>query len=167
MRFVALALLAIVGCRGGKRTSSDWDADATAKVSANVDQMFADIDAGNFAAMTDALDADASAYDVDPGGKPVAMYGRDGVKSYFDTMAPTGGAPAPTMHSTIKKKDCHATGVMGYCAVEFDQSVTVGGVDAGTFHFRGTLISRKVGEDWKWVHWHGSFAELPAPQAAP
>ena len=73
-------------------------------------------------------------------------------------------AAGGTVKTTVVRNDCYAVAVMGYCAVEFDQTFTSGGQTMGPMKFRGTTVARKVDGAWKWEHWHGSFRELPTVQ---
>jgi hypothetical protein len=43
--------------------------------------------------------------------------------------------------------------------------MTAGGQTMGPFKFRGTFVARRVADEWRWTHWHGSFRDMPAPQA--
>ena len=141
--------------------SSDWDVAATDAVKAEVDRMFKDIDAGNFEVMLGRMDTDATAFDFDANNNPVSMHGIDEIRSYFGQYEQGMKEGGMAMKSQVSRTDCRATPVMGYCAVEFDQTVTQGGQTMGPFKFRGTLVARKIGETWKWTHWHGSFREPP------
>ena len=155
---VGLAMLAAVGCSA---PSSDWDAQATTSLKAEVEWMLKAIDTGDMAGMVARMDADAMVFDIDDKNQPVRAAGLDQVKQYMGRMESATKTQGLHFASTMKANECHASETMGFCAVEFDQTITAGGQAMGPFKFRGTLVARKVGEAWRWVHWHGSFAELP------
>jgi ketosteroid isomerase-like protein len=156
---VGLMVLAAAGCAAPP--SSDWDEQATASLKAEVEGMLKSIDGGDFSAMTAKMDPDVVVFDTDEKNQPVRASGLAEVKQYMGGME--GGAKALGLKfaSTIKSNVCHATAVMGYCAIEFDQTITAGGQTQGPFKFRGSFVARRVAGAWRWVHWHGGFAELP------
>jgi ketosteroid isomerase-like protein len=109
------------------------------------------------------LDDESIVLDLDENNHPVRYQGRDKVIQYFRSLEQGAKAQGLKFKTTIAKNDCSATATMGYCVVEFDQTITAGGQSMGPFKLRATLISRKVGDDWRWTHWHGSFREIPGP----
>lgn len=158
--------LAATGCCTA--ASSAWDAAATAALRADCEGMLKAIDAGDFAFMTSKLDADVIVYDMDENNAMVRFQGPEAVKAYFAHFEEIAKSQGFKFASTVVSCDAHATSTVGFCAMEFDQTLTAGGQTMGPFKFRGTLVARKVGDAWKWVHWHGSFREAPAaPPAEP
>jgi ketosteroid isomerase-like protein len=141
--------------------SAAWDPAATADLKATNEKMFADIDAGNMDALTSRMSADAVVFDTDMTGKPMATHGSAEIKKTMDAMAMEMKASGGTSKTTIVRDDCFATAVMGYCAVEFDQTFTAGGNTMGPMKFRGTLVARKVDGQWTFDHWHGASREAP------
>jgi hypothetical protein len=123
--------------------------------------MFADIDAGNTEALTNMMSNDGIIFDIDPNNVPVEKRGAAEIRAYMDQVASEMKAADGTVKTTVVRNDCYAVAVMGYCAVDFDQTFTSGGQTMGPLKFRGTIVARKVDGVWKWEHWHGSFRELP------
>src|SRR6185369_696725 len=103
---------------------------------------------------------------LDENNHPVRYQGREKVTQYFHNLEQGAKAQGLKFKSTITKNDCSATTNVGYCVVEFDQTISAGGQTMGPFKFRATVVARKVGDEWRWTHWHGSFREMPAPAPA-
>ena len=156
---VGVLVLAAAGC--ATPPSSDWDEQATASLKGDVETLLKSIDSGDFAAITAKMEPDVVVFDFDEKNQPMRASGLAEWKQYMTTFESVAKSQGLKFASTLKTSVCHATVVMGYCAVEFDQTMTAGGQTQGPFKFRGTLAARKVGGAWRWVHWHGSFAELP------
>ena len=129
--------------------------------------MLKNVDAGNFDAMLQTADKDAIIFDFDENNNPIRLQGTAAMKKFFDSMSQSMKKQAMSFKSTLVRNDCYATTTQGFCAVEFDQSMTAGGKTMGPFKFRGTLVARKTDAGWRWVHWHGSFREQPATPAVP
>jgi ketosteroid isomerase-like protein len=146
-----------------------WDAQATALLKQEPVTMLKNVDAGNFDAMLQNADKDAIVFDFDENNNPVRLQGSAAMKKFFDAMSQSMKKQAMSFKSTLVKNECFASPAQGFCAVEFDQSIIAGGKTMGPFKFRGTLVARKTDAGWRWLHWHGSFRELPAapPPAAP
>jgi ketosteroid isomerase-like protein len=142
--------------------SSDWNAQDSASLKPEIEGMLKSIDAGDFQAMIAKMDADATVFDFDADNKPIKMGSKAEVEKTFAGMAEMVKSQGLKFGSTIVSNDCHANAMMGFCAVEFDQTITAGGNTMGPFKFRGTLVARKLGGQWRWAHWHGSFREMPA-----
>ena len=160
--FCAVLLLFANTASAKKPPSSAWDTTAAAELKAQNEKMFADIDAGNTDALTNLMSSEGIIYDIDPNNMPIAKRGAAEIKAYMDQVASEMKTAGGTVKTTVVRDDCYAVGVMGYCAVEFDQMYTMGGQTMGPMKFRGTTVARKVDNAWKWEHWHGSFREFPA-----
>ncbi|HZP12500.1 MAG TPA: nuclear transport factor 2 family protein [Nevskiaceae bacterium] len=156
---LVLALLA--GChRGGPASDDQTAADLRQKV----EQMFKDIDAGNFAGLKMWADDQAILFDFDENNAPVTARGQAELDKYlaaYDGVVRKG----LKIHTEIGKDDCFGDSDIGYCAVEYDQTIGAEGAPPAPFKFRGTLIARKTKDGWRWVHWHSSFREFPKPAA--
>jgi hypothetical protein len=163
---LALGLaLGLVACGGA--TSSQWDAQAATALHAQPEAMLHDLDTGNFDAMLAMLDDAPTVLDLDENNQPVRYDGRDKVTEYMRSLEKGMKAQGLKFHSTIQKNDCRATDAIGYCVVEFDQTISAGGQTMGPFKFRATFVGHKVGSDWRLTQWHGSFREAPAPSPSP
>lgn len=168
MRYFALFLLVgVVSCARTTPETGAWDPAATASLEAEPEAMLKDIDAGNFDAMIAKMDSGSVAFDYDEKNNPVRIEGAENIRKFFDGYGKMMKEQQMKLTSTPVSKHCQATASMGYCALEFDQSMTANGQTMGPFKFRGTLVARRDGAGWKWVHWHGSFRELPAAPSAP
>jgi hypothetical protein len=163
---VGLVLLAGTAC-AAPAPSGDWDPQAATSLKSEVEWMFKALDAGDIQGMLGRMDtSSAVVFDLDDKNQPVRAAGFEAVKKYMNGLGAAMKSQGMKATSTIKTNDCHATKVMGYCAIEFEQSMAMGGQTMGPFKFQGTLVARKVGEAWRWVHWHGSMAEMPKMEAA-
>jgi hypothetical protein len=157
-RLLVLCALA-AGC-GGATVSSAWNPKAAGELKAETGLIFTRIDAGDIAAIKASLDDQPAVFDVDPSNKVVAAYGAAETNAYMDTVM-AAMKQGLKVKSTVNRVDCQATSVLGFCTVEFDQAMAMGGTNLGPYKFRGTTVFRKVGSAWKWSHWHGSFREVP------
>jgi hypothetical protein len=160
MRAILVVLLAaaVSGCGGDGSAASL--SDSTAKeLKQKLEQMFKDIDSGNFAGLKMWADKDAVLFDFDETNTPVAARGAEGLDKFlaaYDAAVRKG----LTIKTTISKEDCEGDDEIGYCTVEYDQAV------AGSpepFRLRGTLIAARTDDGWRWVHWHSSFRAFPKP----
>lgn len=168
MRNLALILVCLVACdRPAPPPSGALDPQTAAALRADAEQMLRDVDAGNWDALPSHLAPDASVFDSDEDDRPLQVYGREAVTAYFQRFGRVAKEKRLKFKTTILKEDCRGTATMGFCALEFDQMMTVGDETAGPFKFRGTLVSRKDGDRWLWEHVHGSFREFPAPPVEP
>ena len=160
IKLVAVTVLA-AGCGGAQKPSTAWNPKAQDELKAQVTQLFHNLDALDFKGMAAMFDENPIVFDVDPGNAIVAFYGQKETMGYVDAFAAGAKQGGLKVQSTINRVDCEATDGFGFCTVEFDQMIEMGGQKAGPFKFRGTGVGRKVGGQWKWAHWHGSFREAP------
>ena len=59
---------------------------------------------------------------------------------------------------------CRVDAGPGYCLIEFEQTLTVGGQVVGPMKFRATdVIAQPNGRGWIWTHWHASRREPFTP----
>ena len=156
-----LVLALIAGChRGGGADSNDQTA---ADLRQKVEQMFKDIDGGNFAGMKMWADDKAILFDFDENNLPVTARGSAELDKYlaaYDATLRKG----LKVHTEVQKNDCFGDADIGYCAVEYDQNIGASEAAPATpFKFRGTIIARKTKDGWRWMHWHASFREFPKP----
>jgi ketosteroid isomerase-like protein len=156
---LVLASLPLAACGGA--SASTWDPKAASALHAQPEALLGDIDRGDFGAMLANMDDDTSVLDLDPDNHPVRYQGRDEVKKYFAGLEQAMKAHGLKLKSTITRNECLATPAVGYCVVEFDQTIASGPQTMGPFKYRATIIARRVGGDWHWTHWHGSLRELP------
>jgi hypothetical protein len=144
-------LIAASGCGGGMSMVAEYDADAEASLEAYARANMDAAGSGNFAALHTTAD-EAVMYDMGEHGEPIAADGA------------TGGA---TSEATTTRVDCHATTNHGWCAVEFEVSMTANGQAMGPFRMRATMVARRNGDAWVWTHWHASMREMPPGMGAP
>jgi ketosteroid isomerase-like protein len=165
MRFLVsgLVLLLLAGCH---RDGGVADDQTAADLRQKVEQMFKDIDSGNFAGLKMWADPTAILFDFDENNLPVTARGAADLDKY---LAAYDGAMRKGLkvHTDIGKDDCFGDADIGYCAIEFDQNIGASEAAPATpFKFRGTLVARKTKDGWRWVHWHASFREFPKPPTA-
>jgi hypothetical protein len=157
----AFALASSVLACGG--ASSQWDARAASSLHAEPEAVLHDMDSGNISDILARMDEDSVVFDTDENNQPVRMQGRAKVTEYFSGLEKAIKSDGVKFESKIARNDCVANEAFGFCVVEFDQTITAGGKKAGPFKYRGTFVARRVGDAWRWTHWHGSFREMPAP----
>jgi len=155
-----LVLSLLAACHRGGGDSNDQTA---ADLRQKVEQMFKDIDAGNFAGLKMWADEKAILFDFDESNLPVTARGSAELDKYlaaYDATLRKG----LKIHTDVQKNDCFGDADIGFCAIEFDQSIGASeAAPAAPFKFRGTLVARKTKDGWRWVHWHASFREFPKP----
>ena len=149
----------------GGAASSQWEPRAASSLQAEPEALLRDLDAGNIADMLARMDDASVVLDLDENNHPIRVEGRAKVTEYFDGLGKMMKTQGLQFRSKLAKNDCTASSSFGYCVVEFDQTVTAGGQTMPPSKFRATLVARKVGDAWRWTHWHGSFREMP-PQPA-
>lgn len=156
----AAAVLVGTGCM----TSPKWDDTATESLHAEVGDMFNDMGAADFDKILEKISDDATAFDLDAKNTPVQIYGKAGVKEMFDGLkkAVEQSQGGFKMDVQIVKHVTHATPIMGYSAVEFDQTITMGDQKMGPFKMRASAVARRIDGKWHYDHWHLSFREMPA-----
>src|SRR5262249_38971321 len=121
---------------------SDWDEQASASLKAEAESLLKLVDSGDFAGMTAKMDPDVVVFDTDDKNQPVRASGLAEAKQYMGAMENGVKSQGLKFASTLKTSVCHATAVMGYCAIEFDQSITAGGQAQGPFKVRGPPAPR-------------------------
>ncbi len=160
--FAVAPALALAACAQSPAASA-WNEQDTAALRAQPEEMLHDLDRGDFAGMTSRIDDDAIVLDLDENNHPVRYQGKAEVTKYFQSLEQGAKAQGLKFTTTMSKNDCAANAAFGYCVVEFDQVISAGGKSMGPFKFRATIVAHKVGDNWRWVHWHGSLREMPTP----
>lgn len=157
--FALILSSAAVACGG---TSSAWDARAASSLRAEPEAVLHDIDTANVGDILARMDDESVVFDLDENNHPVRLQGRAKVTEYFGGLEKAVKSGNVRFDSKIERNDCVANAAFGYCVVEFDQTVTAGGQTMGPFKFRGTFVARRIGDAWRWTHWHGSLREAPS-----
>src|SRR5207249_4461043 len=78
---LCIAAVALTGC-GGKGTAG-WNDSTAAELRIKAEQMFKDIDSGNFAGLKLWADKDAVLFDFDENNVPVAARGAEALDKYL------------------------------------------------------------------------------------
>lgn len=174
MTRLALALCAAlaVSCTSRPAEPPPLTADAdpanAAELRGKLDEVFRSLDEGTAdTVLMSWADAEAVVFDFDANNNPVTKRGTAEIQEFLGEYAKAVKGGGLKISTTVAGADCKSTKVAGFCTAEFDQTFVVNGQSQGPFKFRGTLVARKMAEGWRWLHWHGSFREMPAPAAAP
>jgi hypothetical protein len=173
MKRLALALCAVVAasCAAPPATppplTGEADTAAATELRGKIDEMFRSLDSGAADEMMSWADPEAVVYDFDQNNSPVSKRGTAEIQEFLDSYSKLVREGGMQVTSTVVGADCKSTAVAGFCTVEFDQSLVMNGETMGPFKFRGTLVARKMADGWKWIHWHGSFREMPPPPTPP
>lgn len=165
IHLLAISLSSTTFACGGA-ASTQWDPQAATSLHAEPEALLRDLDSGNVADMLARMDDASVVLDVDENNRPVRFEGRAQVNEYFGGLE-KAMKDGLRFRTTIAKNDCTASATFGYCVVEFDQVVSAGGQTMSPAKLRATLVARKVGDAWRWTHWHGSFREMPPPPSSP
>jgi ketosteroid isomerase-like protein len=136
--------------------TGDWDPAAATAQKETVDRMFKALDNGNAEYFEKTMDEDMVIFDVDADGKPIARRGKRAVE-YINKMTKDMKDAGVTVQTTVGRTDCHGTATVGFCAIEFKQVVTKAGKAGEPMDMFGTTVMHKVGDDWKFAHWHGGL----------
>jgi len=160
----SIALVVAAGCAA--TPSAEWDPEATRSLEAECDTMFRLLDAGDFDGMLARMDAGAVVFDMDMDNAPMQLHGKAAIAQLFEGFREAQKAQQLSIRSSVVRRTAHATATMGYVAVEFDQTFTMGTEPMGPIKFRGTLVARRFPDGWRWDHWHGSFREPVMPVGA-
>ncbi len=168
MRVVqALSALCLVGIMGCAVAPSGWDLQGAESLKQMSAKVLRDIDSGNFQGMFAEADSNLVVMDFDENNAPMRLDGTAGAAAFIARMTDLTKTQGLKFTSTMVRNEAWATATMGYSIIEYDQTISAGGQAMGPFKFRGTLIARRDGSQWKMTHWHGSFRETPPPMPAP
>lgn len=169
--FLALWWMLASGCAAtAPQASTMPDAEHSKSLETFAREMFTRLDQGDYAYLKKLACPDAVMFDTDEKGAPTAAWGKaavDQVLDHYATVIPPGA-----LSSHIQRIYCEADSGLGFCAFEFDQSLTNNGETSAPMKLRGTLTAMMYKGHWIWTSWHGSAREAtatpsePAPAAA-
>lgn len=138
-----------------------------AELRAKLDEVFRSIDEGTAdTTLMSWADPEAVVFDFDENNQPVTRRGTTEIQEFLAGLTKAVKEGGMKITTSVVSADCKSTVVAGFCTTEFDQTFTKDGQTMGPFKFRGTLVARKMPDGWKWLHWHGSFREIPPPAPA-
>ena len=163
----ATAAMLLVGCATTAPTTAEYDRDAESSFRAKLDQMFRDLSAMKFDCMRIPADVpEAVVFDFDEQNKPMSAYSPAEWNKIVDGYIAAAAQQGMKMETKVGRVEVHATSSFGFATAEFDQTFTMGDQKMGPLKFRGTMVAKRRGNEWVWVHWHGSFREFPTmPEA--
>jgi quercetin dioxygenase-like cupin family protein/ketosteroid isomerase-like protein len=171
---IIIALFATAACSSAPPpaaqapTTAQWDQNAANELKAASEASMKAWETGDVAAIGNGIADDAflTSYDLDMMGQPISFASKADVVAYAQKSADAMKAMGATCKMTVTRNDCQATSTVGACVTEVDAVMTMGG-KSENMSFRGTSVSRKGADGWKWTHWHGSLAKLPAMPPPP
>ncbi len=166
MTRIALLAVLLVGCGGaeavtGLAAETTYQDESEQSIEQFARGMMENIQNGNFAELKATACPEAVMYDFDENNNPIALRGSRQIGEFFDHIQQMVQSSGMTMQTTIGDVTCRGVHDEGWCTIEFDQSITVGGQTVGPAQFRGTLIAARHAGRWIWTHWHGSFRTMP------
>jgi len=170
-----IALAALSACapknQANAPTTAVWDEAAATELQAASEASMKAWETGDAAAVAAGIADDGflTSYDLDMMGQPISFATKADVAAHAQKMADAMKAMGATCQMKITKNECRATATVGTCVNEVEATMTMGS-KTEQMSFRGTGVARKGADGWKWTHWHGSMAKLPAmpaPQGAP
>lgn len=135
-----------------------YDEEASASLRKKFEDDFASMSKGSFDAMRRGIAPEVSGFDYDFENHPTRMHGATEWSGYVDQLEGQL-KDVSEVEAKLTSLDCYATKELGFAVAEFEQSFTLEGKKLGPFHWRGTMIARRAGNDWLMVHWHSSPAE--------
>lgn len=148
------------------KVTAESDPANAAELRAKLDEIFRSLDDGTAdTTLLSWADPEAVVFDFDANNNPVTKRGTAEIQEFLGSYAKMVKEGGTKITTNVVSADCKSTVVAGFCTVEFDQSFTQNGQSQGPFKFRGTLVARKMPEGWRWLHWHGSFREMPPAPA--
>jgi ketosteroid isomerase-like protein len=148
------------------KPTAESDSTNAAELRTKLDELFRSIDEGTAdTTMMSWADPEAVVFDFDENNNPVAKRGTAEIQEFLASLTKSVKEGGLKIATNVVSADCKSTVVAGFCTTEFDQTFTKDGQTMGPFKFRGTLVARKMPDGWKWLHWHGSFREMPPPAA--
>ncbi|MCU0352622.1 MAG: nuclear transport factor 2 family protein [Cytophagales bacterium] len=103
-------------------------------------------------------DDDFGIVDLNPEGKNVIVEDRAGWENWFRTLFATLQTMQAETYSEIHQYQALQHDTMGYCVVNFNQFLVVGG-QKHRFNCVSTIIWKKVGDAWKESRWHVSLID--------
>ncbi len=117
----------------------------------------------DFAALADLCDDDFGIVDIDVSGQARPIRDRAEWEAWFTTLFATLDAMDADTDSVIVDYKALRQGTLGFGALEFTQTVTVGS-EVATFECVATIIWKLTPEGWREARWHASIisSEIPA-----
>jgi hypothetical protein len=159
--------LACAGCAGTTPQQSTMpDPEHGKSLEDFARSIFTHMDSGDFAFVKQTACPDAVMFDTDENGAPVTAWGKPAVAQLIDKYA-QGARQGGKMSSQISRIQCEANASTGFCAIEFDQSMTTNGQTMGPYKLRGTVTAMIYKDHWIWTSWHGSPREAMPAASAP
>lgn len=164
---VLTGMLCLAGCASGTPQQSTMPTkEHSQSLEVFTRDIFAHMDQGDFEYIKRTACPDAVMFDLDDKGAPVAAWGKEAVLLTLDGYAKMAQA-GTKVQSQIQRIQCEANAGVGFCAVEFDQTITANGQTMGPMKLRGTMTGMIYKDHWIWTSWHGSMREPPAAASAP
>lgn len=165
MRWILAGLcsFAIVGTTAtasARKSKATWDAEGAKTLEANFRKMGTAWENGDTATLKSLMSANALTWETDNAGRPGAWNTEETLKMNADMMAMMKKMGAKAT-SKITKLDCRASGLLGICVTESDDTFTMPNMPPVTLKRRASVTAVKEGKDWKFTHYHGSLAQAP------
>lgn len=117
----------------------------------------------DFATLAALCDDDFGIVDIDVAGNARPIRDRTDWEEWFTTLFGTLDSMNATTDSIIRDYRALSQGSLGFAALEFQQTLTVGNRVA-TFECVATIIWKLTADGWREARWHASIisADIPA-----
>jgi len=113
----------------------------------------------NFERLSEICDDDFGIIDINPEGGSEVIRDREGWENWFHGLFARLKAMNAQTWSEITNYESLQNGDMGYCVVDFDQMLVVGGKKM-RFSVLSTIIWKRVGDVWKESRYHCSLLKV-------
>ncbi len=113
----------------------------------------------NFDRLSEICDDDFGIIDINPEGGSVVIRDREGWENWFNGLFAKLKAMNAQTWSEITSYEAIKTDEMGYCVVDFDQMLVVGGKKM-RFSVLSTIIWKRVEDTWKESRYHCSLLKV-------
>lgn len=156
---IVYALLASTAfAKGG---GAAWDEKGASEIKSIVQKGYEGFGKGDASAVLNASPNEfwGGVWDYDVASQPAAMKTKADLQKFFDDIF----AAVKQMHATLTWKttalECKASGALGVCYIEGEQTVTIPKMPPMTVWQHNTEVLAKDGGTWKWIHHNASFAK--------
>lgn len=146
------------------KAGGGWDEKAAGELKTIVQNGYDGFNKGDARPILDnvADDVWGGSWDLGPGMQPITDRSKAELAKTFETMMGMMKQMGGSVSWKTTRLDCRASGGLGVCQMEGDQTMTMPKMPPMTVSLRSTDVFQKEGAKWKWVHHHTSVAKTPA-----
>lgn len=160
---VGILSLAVCSTAFAKGAATEWDAKGAAEIKSIIEKGYDGFTKNDPSAILNAVADEVwgGSWDLDMAMQPQSDASKADLAKTLEKMTGAMKKMGVTVTAKFTRLDCHASGALGSCQVEFEQTVTMPKMPPMTVAMRSDEVFEKKGGAWKWVHHHTSVAKTP------